>query len=405
MFLNGLILIVTLAAGVVLLMPRVAGIKTWRATMTPLASIIGSGFLVLGPILDSSYGKYAPLAMLALCIGAYLFGTAIRHNIHMRGEQDTDPDPLVAHLEMAGSWVLAFAYVISVAYYLNLFGAFGVSLTPWDDSLHARLLTSAVFVLILVVGWLKGFSALERMEQVSVSVKLAIILGLLVGLAIFFGKEASADKLVLLAPKATGWAGIALGFGLIVTVQGFETSRYLGSTYDAQTRIRSMRIAQLLSSAIYMIYIALVAYVFQGNELHLDETAIIDMMRAVAPILPFLLVAAALTAQFSAAIADTSGSGGLVAELTGGRVTERQAYALLVGVGLAFTWTIHLFEIISYASRAFATYYAIQSAIAAVLAHRAGGQWRKVSLFTVLTVLGLMIAVFGTPAEGGDQSL
>jgi hypothetical protein len=58
-FLNGLILIVTLAAGVVLLMPRVAGIKTWRATMTPLASIIGSGFLVLGPILDSSYGKYA----------------------------------------------------------------------------------------------------------------------------------------------------------------------------------------------------------------------------------------------------------------------------------------------------------------------------------------------------------
>ncbi|MBU2606729.1 MAG: APC family permease [Alphaproteobacteria bacterium] len=385
-------------------MPRVAGIKTWRATMTPLASIIGSGFLVLGPILDSSYGKYAPLAMLALCIGAYLFGTAIRHNIHMRGDQDTDPGRLVARLEMAGSWVLAVAYVISVAYYLNLFGAFGVSLTPWDDSLHARLLTSAVFALILVVGWLRGFSALERMEQVSVSVKLAIILGLLVGLAIFFGKEASADKLVLLAPKATGWAGIALGFGLIVTVQGFETSRYLGSTYDAQTRIRSMRIAQLLSSAIYMMYIALVAYVFQGNELHLEETAIIDMMRVVAPVLPFLLVAAALTAQFSAAIADTSGSGGLVAELTGGRVTERQAYAMLVGVGLAFTWTIDLFEIISYASRAFAIYYAIQSAIAAVSAHRAGGQWRKVSLFTVLTVLGLLIAAFGTPAEGGSPN-
>lgn len=404
MFLNGLILIVTLAAGVFLLMPRVAGIKTWRATMTPLASIIGSGFLVLGPILDSSYGKYAPLAMLALCIGAYLFGTAIRHNIHMRGDQDTDPGRLVARLEMAGSWVLAVAYVISVAYYLNLFGAFGVSLTPWDDSLHARLLTSAVFALILVVGWLRGFSALERMEQVSVSVKLAIILGLLVGLAIFFGKEASADKLVLLAPKATGWAGIALGFGLIVTVQGFETSRYLGSTYDAQTRIRSMRIAQLLSSAIYMMYIALVAYVFQGSELHLEETAIIEMTRVVAPVLPFLLVAAALTAQFSAAIADTSGSGGLVAELTGRRVTERQAYAMLVAVGLAFTWTIDLFEIISYASRAFAIYYAIQSAIAAVSAHRAGGQWRKVSLFTVLTVLGLLIAVLGTPAEGGSPN-
>jgi hypothetical protein len=30
---------------------------------------------------------------------------------------------------------------------------------------------------------------------------------------------------------------VTLAFGLIVTVQGFETSRYLGSTYDAATRI------------------------------------------------------------------------------------------------------------------------------------------------------------------------
>jgi hypothetical protein len=401
-FLNGLILIVTLAAGIFLLMPRVAGIKTWRATMTPLASIIGSGFLVLGPILVSSFGKYALLAMTALCLGAYAFGAAIRYNIRVRGERDTVPDALMARLEMGASWTLSFAYVISVAYYLNLFGAFGVSLSPWNDAVHARLLTSLVLVVILTVGWLKGFRALERMEQVSVSIKLAIIMGLLAGLAIFVARKAGAGDLVLLAPKIQGWAAIALIFGLVVTVQGFETSRYLGSTYNPETRIRSMRIAQMLSALIYMIYIGLVAFVFPRDQLHLEETAIINMMRVVAPVLPFLLVAAALTAQFSAAIADTSGSGGLVAELTGGRVTERQAYAVLVGIGLVLTWTAHLFEIISYASRAFAVYYAIQSAIAAISAHRKQDHWLKAWLFGAMAVLGILIAVFGTPAEAGN---
>ncbi len=55
---------------------------------------------------------------------------------------------------------------------------------------------------------------------------------------------------------------------------------------------------------------------------------------AVSPILPAMLVLAALAAQFSAAVADTGGSGGLVFELTGGRLSQRQAYAILCLAGL-----------------------------------------------------------------------
>ncbi len=69
------------AVGFVLLSPRVARAERWRATVTPLASIIGSGFLVLGPILLREYGQLAPLMMLALCAVAYAFGSAIRFNI------------------------------------------------------------------------------------------------------------------------------------------------------------------------------------------------------------------------------------------------------------------------------------------------------------------------------------
>jgi len=165
-------------------------------------------------------------------------------------------------------------------------------------------------------------------------------------------------------------------------------------------RIRSMRWAQWATTAIYMAYILLLAFVFERGQLRLSETAIVDMMAIVAPVLPALLVAAALAAQFSAAVADTSGSGGLFAEATGGRVSPRQAYAILVGVGLALTWSANVFEIISYASRAFAGYYALQAAIAALTAWRDARSPARALAFAGLAALGVAIVLFGEPVEG-----
>jgi hypothetical protein len=394
---NVLILSVVVLVGAILIWPRVANSVIWRATITPLASIIGSGFLVLGPILNVSYGGYAPLVMIGLCTIAYLFGSAIRYNIS-EIETDTAPHALLVGLERIASAVLAFAFVVSVAYYLNLFGAFGVSLTDLNDSFHANLLTTSVFMLILFTGLTRGFSALERMEQVSVCLKLAIIAGLIFGLVMNFGQVASEGALQFDAPQVTGWAGITLMAGLIVTVQGFETSRYLGATYDAPMRIRSMRLAQWISTGIYCLYIVFLAYAFKSDPLSLDETAIIDLMQVVAPILPLLLVVAALSAQFSAAIADTGGSGGLIFEVSKGIVSEKRAYTLLVGIGILLTWTANIFEIISYASRAFALYYAIQAAIASTRAARQSKLGLTV-FFTMMAVLGAAIAVFSTSVE------
>lgn len=391
------ILIVVVLVGAVLLWPRLSNAPLWRATITPLASIIGSGFLVLGPILDVSYGGYAPLAMLGLCALAYLFGSAIRFNI-ARIADGSNMSRLLVTLEGVSSAVLAFAFVISVAYYLNLFGAFGVSLTGFNSSYHANMLTTAVFVLIFLVGWTRGFNALERVEQITVGLKLAVIAGLIFGLLLYFGRAAQSHTLQFDPPKVTGWSSITLMAGLIVTVQGFETSRYLGATYDAEMRVRSMKLAQWISTAIYLVYIVLLTYALEADPLSLNETAIIDLMVVVAPILPLLLVVAALSAQFSAAVADTSGSGGLIAEISKGKISEKMAYALLVGAGIVLTWTANIFEIISYASRAFAAYYAIQSGIAAVSAHGGGQAW-KTLLFGAMAVIGACIAVFGTPIE------
>ncbi|MEZ5924211.1 MAG: hypothetical protein R3D57_07480 [Hyphomicrobiaceae bacterium] len=391
------ILLVVGITAAVLISPSVAGAAVWRATITPLASIIGSGFLVLGPILDKSYGSYAPLAMAGLCLCAYLFGAAIRFNIAVIDGATPGRGRIETALETLASWSLAFAYVISVAYYLNLFGAFAVSLTAHEGTTYAKLVTTAVYVLILAVGWTRGFKMLERLEYGSVTTKLAIISGLLLGLALFFGATAIDGHLITLPAGQTGWSSITLAFGLLITVQGFETSRYLGRHYDANLRIRSMRLAQAVTTAIYMVYITLLVFSIDISGQKLSETAIIAMMHDVAPILPALLIVAALSAQFSAAIADTGGAGGLVAELTQNTITARQGYAFLVASGLVMTWSSDVFQIINSASRAFALYYALQALIAAAAAYRMSGRRLSSYLFLLLAMLGLAIAIFGQP--------
>jgi hypothetical protein len=397
--LNAAIVLAVVATALVLWLPRVRCSMTWRAMTTPLASIIGSGFLVLGPILNDAYGKYAPVAMSALCLVGYLFGAAVRFNIRaldggQGGKGSTD-----AILEDIASWALSFAYIISVAYYLNLFGAFGVRLTPFNDPTNARLLTTAIYGAIALAGWMGGFKMLERLEYASVSAKLAVIGGLFVGLFAYFVGRASDDALVANAAKLEGYAALTLGFGLIVTVQGFETSRYLAAEYDGATRITSMKWAQWVSSAIYMFYILLLAYVFPSGDFKLTETAVVDLMGMVAPVLPFLLVIAALAAQFSAAVADTSGSGGLAAELTGNRISPRAGYLALVLIGIGLTWSANVFEIIAYASRAFALYYAIQSALASLRAWRSGMHRELAAGYAALAALGSAIVIFGQAVD------
>jgi hypothetical protein len=76
---------VTLAATAALFAPRLTASPVWRATVTPLASIVGSGFLVSFPLLTHDLGFYALIAMAGLAVFAYPFGGAIRFNI-LHGE-------------------------------------------------------------------------------------------------------------------------------------------------------------------------------------------------------------------------------------------------------------------------------------------------------------------------------
>ncbi|TWT65447.1 hypothetical protein Pan14r_49920 [Crateriforma conspicua] len=203
--------------------------------------------------------------MFALCIAAWLFGHAIRFNIasYERLKKSGEKAPQsVRGLEVLASYALVLAYVISISYYLNLFGAFALSLTPLSDPTHARIVTTGVLSLVVVFGWMWGFVLLEKIEEGTVGLKLGIIAGLLAGLLMFFVEQIHASNMPAITMPELKWESIAVAFGLVITVQGFETSRYLGGEFDAPTRIRTMKLSQWISTAIYMGYILLVMLCF-----------------------------------------------------------------------------------------------------------------------------------------------
>ena len=51
-----------------------------RATATPLASIFGSGFLIIVPILAVTVGSLSTFAMIGVVVVAYFVGEVIRFN-------------------------------------------------------------------------------------------------------------------------------------------------------------------------------------------------------------------------------------------------------------------------------------------------------------------------------------
>ena len=403
---TGIVMVVVAVLVVLLtLRPRLIRARLWRATVTPLASIIGSGFLVVGPILADASGHWAWAAMLALCLTAYLFGAAIRQNIRRVEPMLTDHPPHVVRvLERCSDFALAFAYFISVAYYLNLFASFALRADGIIDPTATRWTSSAVIVILGLFGAARGLSALENIEASAVGIKLGLIAGLFAGLALWAGLSVANGTFSLPAtPHESGVHELQVLLGLVILVQGFETSRYLGAEYDSAMRIKTMRYAQLLSSAIYLVFILLITPFFRGSLPKTGgETAIIDMLVPLGEVVAPLIIFAALASQLSAAVADMNGAGGLLSAATIGRVPVRGGYVATAAVALGITWLADIYEIIVYASKAFVLYYGLQSGLAAFIAFRRGADFNLLRglLFVFGTVLSVLVLLFGIPADG-----
>lgn len=401
--LTAVILLVCLGALLLLLRPSLIASDYWRATATPLASIIGSGFLVSVPILRDVVGQWAVFPMAGLLAIAYLIGAAVRDNIaHVEPlVQNGDATVPVTGAERLSHLALSFAYFVSVAYYLVLFATFLLKSLGLDDPELAKVVVTAVLLAIAVVGVWRGFHAVEGVEIYAVSVKLAVIAALLAGLALFnamslFGSGGGNG------PVAGHFdiADLPVLMGLLILVQGFETSRFLGDAYPAALRIRTMKAAQLLSAAIYIVFFLLMIPLMGGDSRETGVAAIVDIVQPVSLVLPLLITIGALASQSSAAVADTIGAGGLLNDITKGRIPVRYAYPWIAAVSAIVTWETDVFSLITLASRCFALYYALQCLVATMSCATRGAHTRAVG-FAALMLLCVAIVIFGTPAEGG----
>ena len=372
--------------------------------MTPLASIIGSGFLISGPLLAREFGGAAIGAMAVLLLLAYLVGWVVRWNIahvepHLATAATHDP---VAWLARVTQLVLAGSYAVSVAYYLKLLAEFVLTRVAVPDASHAWISNVAVTALIVAIAATALIGGQRRVEHVahgSVSVKLGIIAGLLVALALWWGIDATPGQ--PLPPVLLSWRSVPMLLGLLITVQGFETSRYLGASYPPDLRIRTMRQAQWIASGIYFGFVALLTPVLARAADAEGVAGIVDIFAMLAAPLAYFVLAGAVASQLSAAVADSIGSAGLLAEVSNRRLAVPVAFAASSALAVAVVWLTDPFGVVAVASRAFGLFYALQCAMAVIVARRdrVGGPWRQAA-FVAIGLICLAAAAAGAPAEG-----
>jgi hypothetical protein len=403
--LNNIIIIVVafILGGYLAFSRRLTASSNWKAMVTPLASIMGSGFLVSAPLLAGIVGNLAVVCMALLLALAYMVGSAIRFNIrHFEPIENKEHGP-AQDIAFLSRIVLIGAYFISVTYYLELLAAFLLRIIGVHSQTVANGVTTLLLVTIGGVGMWRGLKELESVEKYAVSFNLGMIGALLVALAIYNIRKVLGGTWALPSISSIiDFKDLRVLLGLLIVVQGFETSRYLGDEHPAEQRITTMRAAQLISTGIYLVFIALVTVLFHEG-LGADVTAIIGMTKPVAAVLPVLLAVAAIGSQFSAAVADNEGAGGLIEDITERKVSIRYAYMLILLVTVVLAWSTDVNQIIAYASRAFALYYALQCVVAWFVAwkqpdlrHRP----RRLVLFAFLAVMCFLVFALGIPSGG-----
>ncbi|MGB5177378.1 MAG: hypothetical protein WBP44_01480 [Gammaproteobacteria bacterium] len=403
------IILVVIAATVLLFMlhPHLTKSESWQATLTPLSSIIGSGFLIIAPLLASVVGEYSPLAVTAIVVLAYAIGGVIRFNILYAEPllHDRKVNPAIYRIDFFANTTLSFAYVTAVAFYLSLLSSFLLNYAGFENSPNLeRTLTTIIIVFIATTGYIRGLGGLEKLELYSMSLQLSIVAALLIGIFVYDYHFIQSERTLIFDYQDRHWIDQAcILCGILLVVQGFETSRFLGEKYSAEIRVQTMRRAQIISGVLYVVSVAALMPIVQ--HIDLENIQIADIVSATglaATALPLMLIVAAIMSQFSAAVADTVGAGCLASESSKGKLPTNYGYLVVSLFAIILIWTADLLEIISFASRAFALYYLLQCVVALIASHhyfeRKAYCLRCAHYATVATILAFIV-VFAIPAE------
>lgn len=197
--------------------------------------------------------------MAIVCAVAFAVGSAIRFNI-------TQAEPVLAQetdrvalsLERCSDFALIVAYIISVGLYLHILPPFVLGGLGAATDLGLDVMTTAMILAIALIGLIKGLGALDILETIGLLVTLVIIACLIVAFVNYDLEIVDSSSGIQWPPtnENSFWSIITIVSGTLIVVQGFETPRYLGALFDAETRVRASRLSQIIATTVYLVFVA-----------------------------------------------------------------------------------------------------------------------------------------------------
>jgi len=367
------------------------------AMSTPLASIFGSGFLVVVPVLASAVGPYSIAAIVAVALVAHQVGAIVRHNILCAEPVLAAGSNRITTLaERVSDFALVAAYIVSICLYVHILSSFVLGGLGLDSAFNKSLMTSVIIAAVTLIGMAGGLAPLEKLERWALYLTIVILAALLFGFAVYDGGLIlRGDALRLPAmPTRSAWEIATIVAGTLIIVQGFETTRYLGEHFDTKTRIRAARWSQYFSLTIYVVFVALAQPLVSALNGEYGDNSLIALAAAASFLLPLPLIVAAGLSQFSAAVADMLAAAANLKEASHNRVATRWGYLAVGLAAIALAWTGSTFTIIALASRAFAFYYLMQCVVAYSVCRNTRERVRFIGIGIVLA----FVLVFAVPA-------
>ncbi|MEX1279365.1 MAG: hypothetical protein AB1Z57_10725 [Acidimicrobiia bacterium] len=377
----------------VLYRPRVQHSQAYQATVVPLANIMDVGFILFAPAIVLLAGFRAPLFMLGICLVAMAAGFAIAYNIRNYEPIAGQGGP-ADHLEEASEWALLGASVVNIAYYTIVLIALALLPFGANDPGLRSWIGAGLLVVVIVVGASGGMDWLNRQGDRTTAFNLAAVVGIVVAFLVFNLQDLLDGRWEVGEPVEMGVDDLRKMIGLFAIVQGFEASRYIGVRFGAELRISTMRVAQVVSTGVFVVFVLSLLVLFLPPTGAADGTAILEAADEVggAP-LPWLLLLAAIGSQTSAIIGATSSRSDM---LVNRRVPRKLTFPIILVPAALMVVFVDLNVAVNLASRVFAAFFTIQASLAAFLAYRRR-RWRSVAGFAGVLAAMVAILVLGLP--------
>jgi hypothetical protein len=388
----GLLTIIGLAYA--LYRPRVQQSKEYQATVVPLSNIMDVGFILFSPALVLLVGFRAPFFMLGICLVAIAAGFAMAYNIrHYEPVEGEGGAPY--RIERVAEWSLLGASMVNIAYYTMILMMLIQLPFDWNSVNGRTVMGVALLAVLVVVGMRGGMDWLNNLGNRTTAFNIAAVIGVVVAFLVANVQEALGGRWDLGPSPDMGTEEIRKMIGLFAIVQGFEASRYIGVRFGAERRVSTMRIAQTVSTVVFVIFMVslLLAFLPPPPGVPEDGTAIFAVSGLVGALLPWLLLLAALGSQTSAIIGATSSRSDM---LVSNKVPRTTTFPIILIPAIMLVILVDVNMAVNLASRVFAAYFTIQASLAAMLAGRKQNWW-AVAGFVGVGLMMFTILIFGLP--------